>query len=147
MGGIRVLVAGAGIAGPALAHRLHRRVAEVTVVERAVDARGVAEEVIRRMGLDAQVRAACAQTLGAHTVDVDGRSDTSSQEKPGLRGGRPRRYDDGALDELPLRFVRGPLRGRQLVPAIPLMRHRKPLSCTEVGDTSRERVDDNSRRA
>jgi 2-polyprenyl-6-methoxyphenol hydroxylase-like FAD-dependent oxidoreductase len=79
--GIRVLVAGASIAGPALAHWLRRRGAEVTVVERApglrpggqaVDARGVAKEVIRRMGLDAAVRAACTDTAGAYTVDVDG---------------------------------------------------------------------------
>jgi 2-polyprenyl-6-methoxyphenol hydroxylase-like FAD-dependent oxidoreductase len=78
---IRVLVAGASIAGPALAHWLHRRGAEVTVVERApglrpggqaVDARGVTKEVIRRMGLDAAVRAARTETIGAHTVDVDG---------------------------------------------------------------------------
>src|SRR5689334_24426623 len=50
MSGTRVLVAGASIAGPALAHWLRRRGAEVTVVERApglrpggqaVDARGV----------------------------------------------------------------------------------------------------------
>jgi 2-polyprenyl-6-methoxyphenol hydroxylase-like FAD-dependent oxidoreductase len=76
-----VLVAGASIAGPALAHWLCRRGAEVTVVERApelrpggqaVDARGVAKEVIRRMGLDAAVRAACTETIGAHTVDADG---------------------------------------------------------------------------
>ncbi|MBF6465652.1 FAD-dependent monooxygenase [Nocardia beijingensis] len=81
MSGTRVLVAGASIAGPALAHWLRRRGAEVTVVERAaelrpggqaVDARGVAKEVIRRMGLDAAVRAACTETAGAHTVDVDG---------------------------------------------------------------------------
>ncbi|WP_285501109.1 FAD-dependent monooxygenase [Actinokineospora sp. NBRC 105648] len=81
MSGTRVLVAGASIAGPALAHWLRRRGAEVTVVERApglrpggqaVDARGVAKEVIRRMGLDAAVRAACTDTAGAHTVDVDG---------------------------------------------------------------------------
>jgi 2-polyprenyl-6-methoxyphenol hydroxylase-like FAD-dependent oxidoreductase len=79
--GIRVLVAGASIGGPALAHWLRRRGAEVTVVERApglrpggqaVDARGVAKEVIRRMGLDAAVRAACTDTAGAYTVDVDG---------------------------------------------------------------------------
>ncbi|MFI9733305.1 FAD-dependent monooxygenase [Nocardia sp. NPDC052278] len=79
--GTRVLVAGASIAGPALAHWLRRRGAEVTVVERApelrpggqaVDARGVTKEVIRRMGLDAAVRAACTQTIGAHTVDADG---------------------------------------------------------------------------
>ncbi|MEU4741002.1 FAD-dependent monooxygenase [Actinosynnema sp. NPDC023658] len=76
-----MLVAGASIAGPALAHWLRRRGAEVTVVERApglrpggqaVDARGVAKEVIRRMGLDEAVRAACTDTVGAHTVDVDG---------------------------------------------------------------------------
>jgi len=81
MSGSRVLVAGASIAGPALAHWLRRRGAEVTVVERApelrpggqaVDARGVTREVIRRMGLDAAVRAACTETIGAHTVDADG---------------------------------------------------------------------------
>jgi 2-polyprenyl-6-methoxyphenol hydroxylase-like FAD-dependent oxidoreductase len=76
-----VLVAGASIAGPGLAHWLRRRGAEVTVVERApelrpggqaVDARGVAKEVIRRMRLDAQVRAARTETAGAHNVDGDG---------------------------------------------------------------------------
>src|ERR1700749_154504 len=81
MSNIRVLISGASIAGPALAHWLHRRGAEVTVVEQstalrpggqAVDARGVAKEVIRRMGLDAKVRAACTDTAGAYTVDVDG---------------------------------------------------------------------------
>src|SRR5581483_2625323 len=78
---VRVLVAGASIAGPALAHWLRRRGAEVTVVERApalrpggqaVDARGVAKEVIQRMGLDSAVRAACTETAGAHMVDVAG---------------------------------------------------------------------------
>src|ERR1700759_4897624 len=81
MSNMRVLVSGASIAGPALAHWLHRRGAEVTVVEQspalrpggqAVDARGVAREGIRRMGLDAAVRAACTETAGAHTVDADG---------------------------------------------------------------------------
>ncbi|WP_228542103.1 FAD-dependent monooxygenase [Nocardia sp. XZ_19_369] len=80
--GPRVLVAGASIAGPALAHWLRRWGAAVTVVERApalrpggqaVDARGVAKEVIRRMGLDAAVRAACTDTAGAYTVDADGK--------------------------------------------------------------------------
>ncbi|WP_374628557.1 FAD-dependent monooxygenase [Frankia sp. AgPm24] len=81
MSGPRVLVAGASIAGPALAHWLRRRGAAVTVVERApelrpggqaVDARGVAKEVIRWMGLDAAVRAACTDTAGAYTVDAEG---------------------------------------------------------------------------
>ena len=76
-----MLVAGASMAGPALAHWLRRRGAGVTVVERApglrpggqaVDARGVTREVIRRMGLDAAVRAARTDTAGAYTVDVDG---------------------------------------------------------------------------
>ena len=81
MSGPTVLVSGASIAGPALAHWFHRHGAEVTVVEQtpglrpggqAVDARGVAKEVIRRMGLDTAVRAACTDTAGAYTVDVDG---------------------------------------------------------------------------
>ena len=81
MSNIRVLVSGASIAGPALAHWLHRRGAEMTVVEQspglrpggqAVDARGVAKEAIRRMGLDPAVRAACTDTAGAYTVDADG---------------------------------------------------------------------------
>ena len=78
---INVLVSGASIAGPALAHWLHRRGANVTIVEQApglrpggqaVDARGVAKEVIRRMGLDATVRAACTNTIGAYSVDAEG---------------------------------------------------------------------------
>jgi 2-polyprenyl-6-methoxyphenol hydroxylase-like FAD-dependent oxidoreductase len=82
MSDIRVLVTGASIAGPALAHWLHRRGAEVTVVEQApglrpggqaVDARGVAKEVIRRMGVDTEVRAVCTNTAGAYTVDADGK--------------------------------------------------------------------------
>jgi 2-polyprenyl-6-methoxyphenol hydroxylase-like FAD-dependent oxidoreductase len=78
---IKVLVTGASIAGPAPAHWLRRRGGEVTVVElapglrpggQAVDARGVAKEVIRRMGLDAKVRAVRTDTAGAYTVDADG---------------------------------------------------------------------------
>ncbi|MBN9112365.1 MAG: FAD-dependent monooxygenase [Pseudonocardia sp.] len=96
MSGIRVVVAGASIAGPALAHWLQRRGAEVTVVERApglrpggqaVDARGVTKEVIRRMGLDATIRAACTDTAGAYTVDVDGNVlETFSAEDDGGDG-------------------------------------------------------------
>ncbi|UGT64533.1 FAD-dependent monooxygenase [Nocardia asteroides] len=92
----RVLIAGASIAGPALAHWLKRWGAEVTVVERApelrpggqaVDARGVTKEVIRRMGLDAAVRAARTKTAGAHTVDADGNVlETFSAEDDGGDG-------------------------------------------------------------
>jgi 2-polyprenyl-6-methoxyphenol hydroxylase-like FAD-dependent oxidoreductase len=96
MSGNKVLVAGASIAGPALAHWLRRRGAEVTVVERApglrpggqaVDARGVAKEVIRRMGLETAVRAARTETAGAHTVDADGNVlETFSAEDDGGDG-------------------------------------------------------------
>ncbi|MFC0430456.1 FAD-dependent monooxygenase [Kutzneria buriramensis] len=96
MSGTKVLVAGASIAGPALAHWLRRRGAEVTVVERApelrpggqaVDARGVTKDVIQRMGLDAAVRAARTKTAGAHTVDVDGNVlETFSAEDDGGDG-------------------------------------------------------------
>ncbi|GIE77475.1 FAD-dependent oxidoreductase [Actinoplanes philippinensis] len=63
----RVLISGAGIGGPALAHRLAERGFRVTVVERAgglreagykVDVRGSATEVLRKMGLLAACQAA-----------------------------------------------------------------------------------------
>ena len=111
MSGTRVLVAGASIAGPALAHWLRRRGAEVTVVERApelrpggqaVDARGVAKEVIRRMGLDAAVRAARTETAGAYTR---GRG----RERAGdLQRGRRRRRRVHRGDRDP---ARGPVPG------------------------------------
>jgi 2-polyprenyl-6-methoxyphenol hydroxylase-like FAD-dependent oxidoreductase len=75
---------------------LWRRGAEVTVVEQApalrpggqaVDARGVAREAIRRMGLDSAVRAACTNNAGAYTVDADGNVlETFSAEEDGGDG-------------------------------------------------------------
>jgi 2-polyprenyl-6-methoxyphenol hydroxylase-like FAD-dependent oxidoreductase len=71
------LISGASIAGPALAHWLTRYGFEVTVVERApalrpggqaVDVRGIGKEILLRMGLDEQVRAACTETTGADYV-------------------------------------------------------------------------------
>jgi 2-polyprenyl-6-methoxyphenol hydroxylase-like FAD-dependent oxidoreductase len=73
-----LLISGASIAGPALAHWLHRYGFAVTVVERApglrrggqaVDLRGVAKEAVRCMGLDAQVRAARTDTRGMSIVN------------------------------------------------------------------------------
>jgi 2-polyprenyl-6-methoxyphenol hydroxylase-like FAD-dependent oxidoreductase len=68
-----VLISGASIAGPALAHCLNRFGFQTTVVERApalrpggqaVDVRGIGKDVLRRIGLDAEVRAACTETTG-----------------------------------------------------------------------------------
>ncbi|GAA2596243.1 FAD-dependent monooxygenase [Dactylosporangium fulvum] len=79
---MRVLISGAGIAGPALAHWLHRYGISATVVERspaprpggqAVDVRGAARLVVERMGLMPQVRAACVDERGIAMVDARGR--------------------------------------------------------------------------
>src|SRR6478735_3222677 len=78
-----VLIAGASIAGPALASWLHRYGFEVTVVERAaglrtggqnVDVRGAGREVARRMGLESAIRAATTGEAGVRFVDADDRT-------------------------------------------------------------------------
>jgi 2-polyprenyl-6-methoxyphenol hydroxylase-like FAD-dependent oxidoreductase len=79
---MRVLISGAGIAGPALAYWLRRYGFEVTVVEvapaprpggQAVDIRGVARDVVERMGLMPAVRAKCIDERGFAYVDRRGR--------------------------------------------------------------------------
>ncbi|MFI1582386.1 FAD-dependent monooxygenase [Embleya sp. NPDC020630] len=78
-----VLVVGASVAGPALAYWLHRYGFDVTVAERApalrlggqaVDIRGVAREVVERMGLAAEIRRAHTGARGLAFVDAAGRS-------------------------------------------------------------------------
>jgi 2-polyprenyl-6-methoxyphenol hydroxylase-like FAD-dependent oxidoreductase len=73
------IISGAGIAGPALAHQL--RGWRTTVLERYpqrrdegqnVDIRGAAREVVRRMGIDADVRAANTGEIGTRFVTADG---------------------------------------------------------------------------
>lgn len=123
-GAPRILVTGASIAGPALAYWLWRRGAEVTVLEQApalrpggqaVDARGVAKEAIRRMGLEDAVLEARTRTAGAHTVDADGRilESTSAQDAAGdgyiaeieiLRGDLARLLVDATRDTVEYRF-------------------------------------------
>src|SRR5690242_638684 len=82
-GGImQVLISGAGIAGPALAYWLRRYGHEVTVVEvapaprpggQAVDIRGVARDVVERMGLMPAIRARSIDERGFAYVDRHGR--------------------------------------------------------------------------
>jgi 2-polyprenyl-6-methoxyphenol hydroxylase-like FAD-dependent oxidoreductase len=78
----RVLVSGAGVAGPALAFWLRRRGFDVTVVERApelrdagykVDVRGAATEVLKRMGLLDAAQAAGTGMRQITYVKADGR--------------------------------------------------------------------------
>lgn len=83
---LKVLIAGAGIAGPALAFWLGRYGVRATVVEQApqlrtggqlVDIRGTAREVVRRTGLEATVRAARTTADGLSFVDARGRRQAS----------------------------------------------------------------------
>lgn len=77
----RVLISGAGVAGPALAFWLHRSGFDVTVVERtprprpggqAVDLRGPAREVAARMGLTGEIRRAALRATEVRIVDAAG---------------------------------------------------------------------------
>lgn len=77
----RVLIAGASIAGPALAHWLGRYGWETTIVERSrslrtggqnVDVRGAGREVARRMGIEDDIRAATTGELGTRFVGPTG---------------------------------------------------------------------------
>ncbi|GAA4929724.1 FAD-dependent monooxygenase [Actinoplanes utahensis] len=79
---MRVLISGAGIAGPALAFWLHRAGADVTVVERtteprpgghAVDVRGAAKDVVAWMGLRERIREHRVDERGFALVDAKGR--------------------------------------------------------------------------
>ena len=75
------MISGAGIAGPALAHQLAARGWQTTVVERFpvrrdeghnIDVRGAAREVVRRMGIDDDIRAANTTEVGMRFISADG---------------------------------------------------------------------------
>lgn len=82
MGERRVVVSGASIAGLSVAFWMRRLGWQVTVIERApafrdggqnVDVRGVAREVLDRMGLFDAVRSQNTTEMGTVFVDADGR--------------------------------------------------------------------------
>lgn len=82
MSGLRILISGAGVAGPVLAFFLARAGAKVTIVEKApeprtggqnVDIRGVGLKVVRRMGLEAAVLGRTTQEEGVAFVDASDR--------------------------------------------------------------------------
>ncbi|NBE55172.1 FAD-binding monooxygenase [Streptomyces sp. YC537] len=90
-----MLIAGAGIAGPALAYWLHRHGLAATVVERApavreggqtVDLRGAGRAVARKMGLERTLHAHATREEGIRFVD---RADHGKAALPsGAFGGR-----------------------------------------------------------
>ncbi|QGN33809.1 FAD-dependent monooxygenase [Microlunatus sp. Gsoil 973] len=78
---MKILVSGASIAGPAVAYWLQRHGFEVTVVERGaqlrgggypIDIRGVAVEVVRRMGIHGELGKAHIDTRAVTFVEPDG---------------------------------------------------------------------------
>jgi 2-polyprenyl-6-methoxyphenol hydroxylase-like FAD-dependent oxidoreductase len=82
MGDQNILVSGGGIAGPALAYWLHQYGFRPTVVERAstlrtgghaIDIRGTARQVVGRIGIVPQIRAAGIGAHGMAFVDQAGR--------------------------------------------------------------------------
>ncbi|WP_329235679.1 FAD-dependent monooxygenase [Actinoallomurus sp. NBC_01490] len=91
----RVLISGASIAGPALAYWLRRYGFEVTVVERArglrpggqaIDVRGPAIEVVRRMGVLEEVRRRSTDLRGMSVVGENGEELSTTTDRTASGG-------------------------------------------------------------
>ncbi|WP_328307488.1 FAD-dependent monooxygenase [Streptomyces sp. NBC_00442] len=100
-----VLISGAGVAGCVLAYWLGRNGFAPTVVERApgvrpggqaVDIRGVALDVVERMGLLGRVRGAATRMRGMSVLDADGHEVHRSTEATFSSG----RLDSGDVELL-----------------------------------------------
>lgn len=121
---LKVLISGASVAGPALAFWLEKYGARVVVVEKApslrgggqlIDLRGVSKDVLKRMGLDADVRAATEPNKGLSFVDDQNRrqgamlahefgGDGPVAEIEILRGELSRVFHDATQDHVDYRF-------------------------------------------
>lgn len=100
-----VLISGASVAGPALAYWLARHGFSVTVVERtpglrpggqAIDIRGVALEVVSRMGLLPAVEQHRTRMKGASALDREGKEIFRTGERSFTAG----RFDSGDIEIL-----------------------------------------------
>jgi 2-polyprenyl-6-methoxyphenol hydroxylase-like FAD-dependent oxidoreductase len=106
----KVLISGASIAGPALAHWLYRYGFDVMVVERAdavrsggypIDVRGTAIDVVERMGLLSPLQAAHIDTRKLTFVDASGAPiAVITPETLGSDSGRHIELPRGALTSL-----------------------------------------------
>jgi 2-polyprenyl-6-methoxyphenol hydroxylase-like FAD-dependent oxidoreductase len=94
---MRVLISGAGIAGPALAWFLAKTGAHIDIVEKsstlrsnghAVDFKGPAATVIRKMGLLDEIKGARTTEKGTHFVRNDGVPFATFPAKEGTWGGQ-----------------------------------------------------------
>ena len=77
---MKIAISGAGVAGPALAHWLHRTGHEPTLIERAphfrtggyvIDFWGVGYQVAQRMGIEAAIREAGYQVQSIRSIGPD----------------------------------------------------------------------------
>jgi len=93
----RVLISGASVAGPALAYWLHRQGIDVTIVEKAatvrsggypIDIRGTAVDVVDRMGVLPQLRAAHIDTQRISVLNRGGKT-IAAFAPADLTGGQP----------------------------------------------------------
>lgn len=100
-----VLISGASVAGPALAWWLTQQGHSVTLVERtpglrpggqAIDIRGVALEVVSRMGLLPAVEEKRTRMKGASALDRDGKEVWRTDERSFTAG----RFDSGDIEIL-----------------------------------------------
>jgi 2-polyprenyl-6-methoxyphenol hydroxylase-like FAD-dependent oxidoreductase len=112
-----ILISGGGITGLTLAHWLARRGFTPVIVERAaaprpggqaIDIRGAALEVVRRMGILDQARAARTQLRGMVMLDGQGRETWRSEE---------RTYTGGVIENSDIELLREDLVGL-LEPAV-----------------------------
>ncbi|MEV0316970.1 FAD-dependent monooxygenase [Streptomyces sp. NPDC050658] len=103
----KVLISGAGIAGPALAFWLNRHGYAVTVVEKAgaprnggypIDVRGTALEVVRRMGILPRLRDAHIDTRRFTFLDEGGGTVASVEPRAANGGGPPSAANGGDLE-------------------------------------------------
>ncbi|KAI1766709.1 hypothetical protein GGR53DRAFT_484813 [Hypoxylon sp. FL1150] len=83
MPSLKVLIVGGGIAGPALAYWLSRVGAEITLIERSpgvrasgqqLDLRGQGVPMMKKMGIEAAVRAATVHEPGMQLIDIHGKT-------------------------------------------------------------------------
>lgn len=131
----RALISGAGIAGLSAAYWLERTGWEVDVVERApefrdggqnIDVRGIAREVVAKMGLDDEVRAMTTTEEGTAFVDDEGR----------IIGEFPAGEGDGPTAELEI--LRGDLAHLVLEACGPRTTVRHGIRISSVDDTSEQ---------
>lgn len=99
---MRVLISGAGIAGPTLAYFLAKTGASITVIERSpellpnghsIDIKGSAVAVIKKMGLIESIREAYTSEKGSHFIGSDEKLVAAFPVREGMGGTLSANYE------------------------------------------------------